>query len=100
MTGLTTERKELQDFEPLVGTTFSIVAENLPPLPMVLEEVRPLKRNSPELRAPFELTFRGGGEILPQGLYQFTHEVMGDVVIFIVPAAKDDKGVQYCATFN
>ena len=100
MTGLTVDKKELADFEPHVGTTFSIVAEGLPPLPMMLEEARALKRNSHDLRAPFDLVFRGNGELLPQGLYQFRHDVMGDIAIFIVPAAKDQDGVQYCATFN
>jgi hypothetical protein len=100
MTGVTTDKKELEDFEPLVGTMFAIVAEGLPSLPMLLEEAKALKRYSQDTRAPFDLIFRGTGEILPQGLYQFRHDVMGDTAIFIVPAAKDADGVQYCATFN
>lgn len=100
MTDLTAETKELGDFEPLVGTTFSIVAEGLPPLPMLLEEVKALKRSSQDLRSPFDLIFRGADEVLPQGMYQFRHDVLGDIAIFIVPTAKGADGVQYCATFN
>lgn len=100
MTIVTTDKKELSDFEPLVGTMFAIVAEDLPPLPMLLEEAKALKRHAQDLRAPFDLIFRGSGEVLPQGMYQFRHEVTGDMAIFIVPTARDADGVQYCATFS
>ncbi|MFA6116975.1 MAG: hypothetical protein WC729_23450 [Sphingomonas sp.] len=100
MTDVAIDRKELEDFEPHVGTTFSIVAEGLPPLPMLLEEIKALKHNSQDLRAPFDLIFRGNDELLPQGLYQFRHDAIGDVAIFIVPVAKGADGVRYCATFN
>ena len=100
MTDITIEKKELEDFEPLVGTMFSIVAEGLPSLPMLLEEARALKRQSQDHRIPFDLIFRGQGDVLPQGMYQFRHDAVGDVAIFIVPTAKDADGVQYCATFN
>jgi len=101
MADMTIEAKKFEDFEPHVGTVFSIVAEGLPPLDLTLEEAKPLKQNSETLRPPFQLLFRRNDEeILPQGLYQFRHGAMGDLVIFLVPSGKDSSGVEYCATFN
>ncbi len=101
MADMVVEKKEFEDFEPHVGTVFSIVAEGLPPLELTLEEARALKASSQDLRPPYQLIFRRSDEeILPQGLYQFRHDTMGDLVIFIVPSGKNEDGVEYCATFN
>jgi len=100
MAEMVVETKEFEDFEPHVGTAFSIVAEGLPPLGLVLEETKVLKASAQDRRPPFQLTFRRAGEILPQGLYQFRHDAMGDLAIFIVPAGENETGVEYCATFN
>ena len=42
----------------------------------------------------------GTQDVFPQGLYPLTHPVMGQHDIFLVPVAKTDAGVVYCATFN
>jgi hypothetical protein len=33
-------------------------------------------------------------------MYRLTHPAMGEHDIFLVPAARTDAGVDYCATFN
>ena len=100
MADLVVEAKEFGDFEPHVGTVFSIVAEGLPPLDLVLDEAKALKASAQDRRPPFQLIFRRAGEALPQGLYQFRHDAMGDLVIFVVPTGQNETGVEYCATFN
>jgi hypothetical protein len=100
MADMVVETKELGDFEPHVGTAFSIVAEGMPALDLTLEEAKVLKASAQDRRPPFQLIFRREGEALPQGLYQFRHDAMGDLVIFIVPTGQNELGVEYCATFN
>lgn len=100
MADMVVETKEFEDFEPHVGTVFSITAEGLPPLELVLEEAKALKASTQDRRPPFQLIFRRAGEVLPQGLYQFRHDAMGDLIIFVVPTGQNETGVEYCATFN
>jgi hypothetical protein len=38
--------------------------------------------------------------LLPQRLYNFSHDAMGEREIFIVPVAKVENGFQYEAIFN
>ena len=49
----------------------------------------------------FSIYFRGPAEIfLPQGMYQITHERMGDFDLFLVPIARQELGFRYEAVFN
>jgi hypothetical protein len=93
-------RLVFEDFEQRAGGIFKL---SDPAVAFRLEEVTllPARLAVPDLRPPFSLIFIGPGDmILPQRLYQLTHEEMGEVTIFLVPIGKDDRGVLYQAIFN
>jgi len=49
----------------------------------------------------FSVFFSGPGEpFLPQGIYQMSHERMGEFELFLVPIAGDEKEFRYEAVFN
>lgn len=49
----------------------------------------------------FALLFQGPLELLlPQRMYPFRHEVLGEFELFIVPVGKDAQGFHYEAMFN
>ena len=49
----------------------------------------------------FSAFFNGPGELfLPQSLYHFAHDHMGDFDIFLVPIYGDQRGFRYEAVFN
>jgi hypothetical protein len=92
-----------EDFADKVGHSFAISEEGVPAIALELRKADPL---SPALaprgmRPPFSLTFFAKDQqVLPQRIYRMRHETLGEVSIFIVPAAKDAEGVLYQATFN
>ncbi len=98
------ERLTHKDFEPHVGTDFTAPAEDDSALiHFMLTDVKALNHRpgSGDFRDPFQLTFRvATQDVFPQGLYPLTHPVLGRHDIFLVPAAKSDAGIDYCATFN
>jgi hypothetical protein len=94
----------LEDFAPHVGTVFRLPgSEESAPVDFTLTEATPLA-NRPypgQVRDPFQLMFRVAAEdVYPQGMYRLTHPAMGEQDVFLVPAARTDAGVDYCATFN
>lgn len=48
----------------------------------------------------FTLTFHGAGQLLPDGIYQFSHRQLGDFLLFIMPTGHDKQGHYYRAVFN
>jgi hypothetical protein len=49
----------------------------------------------------FSIYFQGPGEPhLPQKLYTFQHDQMGEFDLFVVPVGKTEKGFRYEAVFN
>jgi hypothetical protein len=49
----------------------------------------------------FSAFFSGPREpFLPQGIYQMSHESMGEFELFLVPIASRDQGFSYEAVFN
>ena len=94
------EQLIFEDFEHRAGSVFK---HSEPAVALRLEEATllPARFAAPDLRPPFSLIFIGPGDmILPQRLYQLTHEEMGEVTIFLVPIGKDQRGVLYQAVFN
>jgi hypothetical protein len=94
-------------FAQCLNDTFAIGVDDSTSLPMALIEVAPLPDHAPgkgasqPSRAPFSLVFRGPKEpVLPQRIYRFEHEHLGDLEIFIVPIGPDDEGMRYEAVFN
>ncbi len=52
-------------------------------------------------RRPFSIIFRGPKDRrLPQMIYKLKHEKLGEMEIFLVPVAVDEKGYHYEAVFN
>jgi len=93
-----------EDFAPHVGTDFTLPGgEDSPAIVFTLTEAKPLtiRQNAAQQRMPFQLLFQmASPQVYPQGLYRLTHPAMGERDIFLVPAAQNDAGVEYCATFN
>lgn len=49
----------------------------------------------------FSLYFLSRGDfMLPQGTYRLNHEQLGEMIIFLVPTARDNNGFKYEAVFN
>lgn len=92
-----------EDFAPHVGSDFVLPgSETTPPIHFTLTSVTP-KANAPgpEFRDPFSLNFRvATQDIYQQNTFRLVHPEMGELDIFLVPAAKTAEGVDYCATFN
>jgi hypothetical protein len=91
-----------EDFEPHLGSGFTIVDEDVPQLTLTLIEAKQLKpmQNIELPRQPFALLFEAPAPLLPQRIYNFSHDEMGQREIFIVPIAKVENGFQYEAIFN
>ena len=93
-----------EDFAPHVGTDFTLSGtEESAPIEFTLIGATSLgDRPYPgQIRAPFRLIFRVAAEdIYAQGIYRLSHPAVGEHDIFLVPAAKTDEGVEYCATFS
>ena len=96
------EKLTCEDFEPHLGTGFTILDEDVPPTTLTLTEAKPLNsmQKIERDREPFALLFEGPAPLVEQRTYAFRHDVMGDRHIFIVPIAKIEDGFQYEAIFN
>ena len=85
-----------EDFQPHVDTPFAVGD-----VETTLVAVRQLDAQDAAFRRPFTLAFRGPREpILPQGTYEFAHEQLGTLEIFVVPVASNEDGTTYEAVFN
>ena len=87
--------------------TFTIHVDDSTDLSVTLIEVASLPDRSPATgpaerrKAPFSLVFRGPMDpLLPQRIYRFEHESLGELEIFIVPIGPDSEGMRYEAVFN
>ena len=92
-----------EDFGDKVGQTFTITEAGLPAVPLTLVEADLLRTHAlpPGGRPPFSLIFLfGDREMLPQRLYQVTHDTLGTVTLFLVPVGRNASGIQYQALFN
>ena len=50
---------------------------------------------------PFTLLFRGPPQfVLPQRIYRFEHDTLGELNVFIVPVGRTAAGVNYEAVFS
>ncbi|MBS1913476.1 MAG: hypothetical protein JST22_15925 [Bacteroidetes bacterium] len=97
-------------FLPHVGNTFVLTSRSGSAVDLELITAEPVKLNPIDGRAvgrsgfvrrdPFRLLFRGHGEMLPQGLYGFRHETMGDFQMSVVPVGPGESGWLYEAVFN
>lgn len=99
-------RLNIEDFTPHVGTAFTV--PNVPPehRPYAIEltsaEPIAVVEGAPKTD-PFSLVFEGTAALqLPQGVYDFEHDALGVVSIFIVPLGPQSPGgpMRYQAIFN
>lgn len=93
------ERLTVDRLTPLVGSTFRLAVTEIA---LVLRAVRPLSEATavPGSRVPFALDFGGPQPPLPQGTYDFQHEELGALAIFIVPVGADATHSYYEAIFT
>ena len=92
-----------EEFADKVGGIFAITEANMPSVPLVLKEAKPLNPawGLRGVRPPFALMFLARQSIvLPQKIYRLKNDRLGEVEIFLVPVGKDAEGVSYQATFN
>lgn len=91
----------LADFQPLVGSPFTLQLDNATHLTAELIEARPGHWPTPEGRAPFSLTFEAPHEpALPQSIYRLVHAQLGSLDLFLVPVARRATGLHYEAVFG
>jgi hypothetical protein len=92
-----------EDFKDRLGSVFTPSEAEYSAFPLTLDEAELLPSNVsiPGMRPPFSLIFLGAdARVLPQRLYQLTHEAMGELAIFLVPVGQDARGISYQAVFN
>ena len=66
-----------------------------------LELIKVTDVGSSERQKQFSLRFLGPMDApILQGIYRVDHDKLGALDLFLVPIARDDKGVQYEAIFN
>jgi hypothetical protein len=88
-----------EDFAPHLNTRFQMQLNEDRTLEIELISVED-KSPSPR-QEQFLLTFRAPLEAPPeQWLYQLRHERLGSGRLFLVPIARDEKGLTYEAVFN
>ncbi len=94
---------KIDDFEACLYQTFQIFHEERPsPLVAELIDVTALPEHGGDdlRRQPFSIILRSKDDfILPQRIYQLSHEKLGTVDLFLVPVGQDKQGVQYEALF-
>jgi hypothetical protein len=97
----------LDAIAPLVGQTFQLRLDDGAAIEMTLDSATesPTSGWRPPgggpSRTPFTLVFRGPAQfVLPQRIYRFEHEALGDLDVFIVPIERTAAGVNYEAVFS
>ncbi len=69
---------------------------------LIATEALPTQEPAESLRhVPFSLLFRTApGVGVEQGMYRFSHAVLGELDIFVVPVGADEEGMRLEAIFN
>jgi hypothetical protein len=97
------ETLKRKDFAKYLNQSFYIQTGLPEPVALDLIEANKLgskKKKGEKGRRPFSVIFRGPSEpILPQSIYQITHEKLGKLDLFLVPVGQDKQGMQYEALF-
>jgi hypothetical protein len=89
-------------FSPHVNSTFALgLGEGSVELTLTKAQKLSVHPFPGMMREPFSLLFRSSMPVvLPQRIYPFKHEALGNLDIFIVPIARDPQGIVYQAVFN
>ena len=88
-------------FSPLTGRTFATMIGETQ-LELELSEVKMLgHKRSEASRDPFSLLFRSPQELrLPQGIYCFECEALGEIELFITQVGRGAQGSEFEAIFT
>ena len=97
-----------EEFSRHVNTKFRVNVDGpdpIDPIDLELIEVKgyqfkdqPTEENNMER---FSVHFYGPGNVyLPQATYNLTHDSMGEIALFLVPLAHNERGFLYEAVFN
>lgn len=92
-----------KEFSKHVNTKFrvNLDAENGVDLELVEVKGYMSKHNEQTGMERFSIYFQGPGQpYLPQMLYKFQHDQMGEFEIFVVPIAETNAGFRYESVFN
>jgi hypothetical protein len=90
-----------EEFRKHLNTKFRIAGDT--PIELELTEVKGYLSAAHEQAGMerFSAFFDGPDDrVLPQQVYPLEHDSMGRLELFLVPIAKEDKGVRYEAVFN
>ena len=93
----------IDDFEPLVGSSFWAVFPNAAKVELRLTRAaKVMESEAAQLaRQPFSLFFAGPKTfLLKQATYQVAHESLPPMDIFLVPVGQDAESYQYQAVFT
>jgi hypothetical protein len=91
------------DFEPHIGSTFTIQYADAEALAVSLASVVPIAHEPPPgQRRGFSLTFQSTitDRYLPQGVYGIAHPALGTLELFVVPHQANQTGFTYEVIFN
>ncbi|MFL6335778.1 MAG: DUF6916 family protein [Pyrinomonadaceae bacterium] len=92
-----------EDFRRHLGTKFGVRVETPRPLELELDEVKSYNPKGSEAGGMerFSLHFYGPGDImLQQNTFTLDHPEMGELILFMVPVGRDDRGFRYEVVFN
>ena len=91
------------EFSKHVNTNFraTLDAETTADLELAEVKVYTSKHEEQSGMERFSVYFTGSADpLLPQKLYAFQHDEMGEFEVFIVPLSRNDEGSRYEAVFN
>jgi len=89
-------------FAPLTGQAFITATREGASVTLELSDAHKLGHKRPDaIREPFSLTFVGPPELrLPQGIYRFTCEALGELELFITQLADGPQRAVFEAIFT
>ena len=93
-----TENFNYETFAGQLNTKFALPDEAQP---FELELVEVTEPTITASQTFFSLFFLGKPDLLlPQGTYRISHEQLGEMMLFLVPIAREEGGFKYEAAFN
>lgn len=103
MTNVSISDLTIEDFSPLIGSTFKVseFEGDASFGSMELTEVGAIGRVAFDKRLPFRLLFRGPKDLaLMQGMVTMEHDTLGRLDLFIVAVAANAEARSYEAIFT
>lgn len=92
-----------EEFRQHLGTRFGVRLDTPRPIELELTEVKDynVQANDESKMERFSLFFQGPDDImLKQGTLTLDHPSMGELLLFMVPIARDPQGFRYEVVFN